>query len=323
MNTNNVIARTLSETKGTKQSHILQLTLSVSPHIRSSENVTTIMRDVIIALIPAAVAGICFFGLNAALTIIVSILFCIAGEYLSVKIMRRESPLNDLSAVVTGVLFAFVLPPGMPLWVVAIGALISIIFGKMIFGGLGQNIFNPALVGRAILLASWPVFMTSWNLPFESTTTATPLAIVRMKLNQPLPSYWQMFIGERAGSLGETSVLALILGATYLFLRRHITWHIPFSFICLVFILSTLLKRDPLFEIMAGGVILGAFFMATDYVTSPLTRKGQLIFGAGCGLMTVLIRHWGGFPEGVCYAILIMNMVTPLIDMGLKTRGHR
>ncbi|MFQ5866595.1 MAG: RnfABCDGE type electron transport complex subunit D [bacterium] len=291
-----------------------RLVVSVSPHIRAREDVRTIMSDVVLALSPALVASIIFFGRRALLIVSVSIFFSVASELFWQRLWRKKITVVDLSSVVTGMLLAFVLPPSSPLWIVAIGAFVAIILGKQIFGGLGYNPFNPALVARAVLLASWPVYMTTWTRPFDGVTTASPLGIVKMELDQKLPSYLEMFLGNRAGCLGEISVLALLVGAAYLLYRKQITWHIPVSYIGTVGLVCLLLKRDPLFNIMAGGLILGAFFMATDMVTSPLTRRGKLVFGVGCGLLTVLIRFTGGFPEGVCYSILIMNMLTPIID---------
>jgi len=291
-----------------------RLIVSVSPHIRAREDVRTIMSDVIFALSPALVASIIFFGWRALLILSVSVFFSVASEFFWQKLWRKKITVGDLSPVVTGMLLAFVLPPSSPLWMVAIGAFVAIILGKQIFGGLGYNPFNPALVARAVLLASWPVYMTTWTRPFDGVTTASPLGIVKMELDQRLPSYLEMFLGNKAGSLGEISVLALLLGAIYLLYRKQITWHIPVSYIGTVGLVCFLFKRDPLFNIMAGGLILGAFFMATDLVTSPLTKRGKLVFGVGCGLLTVLIRFTGGFPEGVCYSILIMNMLTPIID---------
>jgi len=205
-----------------------------------------------------------------------------------------------------------------------IGGAVAILIGKEIFGGLGHNPFNPALVGRAVLLASWPMHMTSWVRPLDAVSCATPLGIVKMGLNENLPSYMDMLVGNRAGCLGETSVLALLIGAGYLLYRKHISLHIPLTYVGTVFAVALIFKKDPLFNVMAGGLILGAFFMATDMVTSPLTGRGKMIFGTGCGLLTMLIRYEGGFPEGVCYSILIMNMVTPLIDRLTEQRpfGH-
>jgi len=291
-----------------------RLIVSVSPHIRAKEDVKAIMFDVILALCPALVACVIFFGWRALVIVSVSIFFSVASEFVWQKLWAKKITVGDLSPVVTGMLLAFLLPPSSPLWMVAIGAFVAIILGKQIFGGLGYNPFNPALVARAVLVASWPVYMTTWTRPFDGVTTASPLGIVKMELEQKLPTYLEMFLGNRAGCLGEISILALLIGAGYLLCRKQITWHIPISYIGVVGLGCFLLKRDPLFNIMAGGLILGAFFMATDMVTSPLTREGKLLFGAGCGLLTVLIRFTGGFPEGVCYSILIMNMLTPIID---------
>lgn len=297
-----------------------KLLLSVSPHLRTKEDVPRVMLDVIIALIPASLAAVYFFRWYALRTILVCVIFAPLAEWVSQKIMKRTNTIDDFSAVVTGLLLALTLPPTIPPWIAAIGAIVAIVLGKQIFGGLGWNPFNPALVGRAVLTASWPLEMTTWIKPVttglvQAVTTATPLNIIKEKLvEEILPTHLEMFLGNRAGSLGETSVLLILIGALYLFYRKQITWHIPLSFIGVVAFLSFLLKLDVLFNLFAGGLILGAFFMATDYVTSPLTRKGQIIFGLGCGLLTMLIRLKGGFPEGVCYSILIMNMLTPIID---------
>jgi Na+-translocating ferredoxin:NAD+ oxidoreductase subunit D len=288
--------------------------VSTSPHLKNTETISAVMRDVLIALIPAAVAAVYFFGLPVLWLMLVSMASAMAAEFISEKIMKREVTVSDGSAAITGLLLAMVCPPGIPLWIIAVGAAVSIILGKQIFGGLGYNPFNPALVGRAVLMASWPVAMTTWITPFDAITTATPLAIAKFNLSQPLPNYWDLFIGNRAGSLGETSAVALLLGAAYLLYKKQISWHIPVSFIAAVGLLSGIMGKDPLFNILAGGLILGAFFMATDMVTSPMTGTGKIIFGCGCGILTVLIRYKGGFPEGVCYSILIFNMFTPLID---------
>ncbi|MDD5259459.1 MAG: RnfABCDGE type electron transport complex subunit D [bacterium] len=288
--------------------------VSTSPHLKNTETISKVMRDVLIALAPAAIAAVYFFGLPALWLMLVSIASAIAAEFISEKIMKRDVTISDGSAAITGLLLAMVCPPGIPLWIIAIGAAVSIVLVKQVFGGLGYNPFNPALAGRAILMASWPVAMTTWIMPFDAITTATPLAIAKFNLPQSLPSYWNMFIGNRAGSLGETSAAALLLGAVYLLYKKQISWHIPVSFIASVGLLSGIMGKDPLFNILAGGLLLGAFFMATDMVTSPMTGKGKIIFGGGCGILTVLIRYKGGFPEGVCYSILIFNMLTPLID---------
>jgi len=297
-----------------------RLIVSVSPHIRAKEDVKRVMADVIIALSPALAASVIFFGWRPLIMVLVSIFFSMGSEFFWEKLWRKKITVGDLSSVVTGILLAFVLPPSSPLWMVGIGAFVAIILGKQIFGGLGYNPFNPALVARAVLLASWPVHMTTWTRPLDGVTTASPLGIVKMELEQKLPTYLEMFLGNRAGCLGEISALALLIGAVYLLYRKQITWHIPIGYIVTVGIVSFLFKKDPLFNILAGGLILGAFFMATDMVTSPLTRNGKLVFGVGCGVLTALIRFQGGFPEGVCYSILIMNMLTPIIDRFTEVR---
>ncbi len=326
-----------------------RLIVSAPPHIKTQADTSSAMRDVVISLIPALLASIYFFGLNALLVIVSCIIAAILTEIGMRKIFGKKPTIWDGSAVVTGILLAFTLPAAIPWWIAAIGAFIAIAIAKEVFGGLGSNIFNPALVGRAFLLSSWGVFMTTWLKPLfwktigvlnfitpgfeehnlklfnvqgkavvDTITQATPLAIVKQGLDLQIPSNIELFLGSRAGSLGETSVLALLIGAAYLLYKGHIEWRIPGSFIGSVFALSWILGRDPVFSIITGGLILGAFFMATDWVTSPITEKGKLIFGFGAGLLVVLIRQYGGFPEGVCYSILLMNAATPLIDRYTK-----
>ncbi len=290
------------------------LSLAIGPHIRSRETTPKIMWSVVIALFPAIAMGIHLFGMHAFYIILVSIITAIGTEGAFQAITRRKVRIFDGSAVITGILLALILPPGVPLWIPALGSFSAILLVKELFGGLGHNIFNPALAARAILLASFPLIMTSWVSPFDAISCATPLAILKENLGSPLPSYISLFLGTRAGCIGETSVLALLLGAGFLFLRRIISWHTPISFIAAVALFSFFAGKDPLFQILSGGLILGAFFMATDYATSPITKKGQIIFGAGSGIITSLIRFWGGYPEGVCYAILLMNCFVPLID---------
>lgn len=292
-------------------------TLSSSPHIRANVTIQSIMRDVTIALVPATLAGIYFFKLQAFLVILTSVLSCIASEFVWQKYTGRKVTIGDYSAVVTGLLIAFNVPPSLPLWMTAIGGVFAMIIVKQLFGGLGQNIVNPALAARAFLLASWPVAMTTWTL--DGVTGATPLGMLK---NEPgtLPSIASIFLGHVGGSIGETSAIAILLGAAYLFYRRIITWHIPVTYIGTVLILTTLIGRhgfmtgNGLYEIFAGGLMIGAFFMATDYTTSPMTPKGQIIFALGCGLLSTVIRIFGGYPEGVSYSILIMNLTVPLID---------
>ncbi|MFA6483276.1 MAG: RnfABCDGE type electron transport complex subunit D [Bacteroidales bacterium] len=320
------------------------LTVSYSPHLSGTESVQKIMYRVLIAMIPAFAVSLIFFGLGALVVTSIAVVSCMAFEYLINRFMlKAESTLWDGSAAVTGVLLAFNVPSNLPVWMIIIGSLVAIGVAKMSFGGLGKNPFNPALVGRVFLLISFPVQMTSWPKAIESrlayldaTTGATPLAILKegIKNGQPLselmkeiPGYAQMFIGNMGGSLGEISALALIIGGLYLIYKKVITWHIPVSILATVGLFTGILwmidpgkYADPLFHLLAGGIILGAIFMATDMVTSPMTPVGQLIFGAGIGLITCLIRIFGSFPEGVSFAILIMNAFVPLIDKYVKPK---
>ena len=297
-----------------------KLTVSVSPHIKSKESIPRIMWSVVVALIPAMGVSIYFFGLRALATISVSVVTALLTEGIIQRLRRKPITVSDGSSVVTGILLALVLPPGIPLWMVAIGSFCAIALAKQVFGGLGYNIFNPALVGRAILLASFPLAMTTWRKPFEALTCATPLALVKEGIFQELPSYGELFIGRVGGSLGETSALALLIGAIFLLFRGYISWHIPLSYLGTVALLTAIFGQDPLFHLLAGGLILGAFFMATDMVTTPLTKKGKLVFGIGAGIIVVVIRLKGGYPEGVCYSILLMNACTPLIDRWIRPR---
>lgn len=321
--------------------HFNHLVVSSSPHVHTATTIESAMRDVVIALIPALLAALYYFRLQGAVLILVSVATAVASEYLCQRAMKRTVTIHDFSAVVTGLLLAFTLPPGLPPWMAAVGAAAAIIISKHFFGGLGNNIFNPALVGRAVLLASWPAAMTTWTSPLDGVTTATPLGLAKeaerlkalgdlaeaRELLSQLPSLANAFIGNTAGSLGETSALALLLGGLYLIYKGHIDWKIPATFIGTVFGLTALYGLAtnqpltyPFFHILTGGLFLGAFFMATDWVTSPITKKGRILFGFGCGLLTVIIRLKGGYPEGVCYAILLMNCVTPLIDRYTKAR---
>jgi len=272
------------------------------------------MWSVVIALLPVSFMGIYLFGIHSLYIILVSIIAAISTEGLFQIITKRKIRIFDGSSVVTGILLALILPSTVSLWIPALGSFFAIFLVKELFGGLGHNIFNPALAARAILLASFPLIMTSWVSPFDAISCATPLAIVKENLLSPLPSYFNLFIGTRSGCIGETSTLAVLLGATFLFLRRIISWHIPVTFMATVALFSLGAGKNPLFQVLSGGLILGAFFMATDYTTSPITKKGQIMFGFGCGVITSLIRFWGGYPEGVCYSILLMNCLVPLID---------
>lgn len=303
------------------------LIVSSSPHIHSADNVSKAMRDVLIALIPALIVSLYFFGLPAAMVIVTCIITAVVSEIAAQKIMKRDVSINDYSAVITGLLLAFCLPPSLPLWMAAVGTVAAVIIGKQLFGGLGNNIFNPALVGRAFLLASWPLAMTTWTAPLDAVTTATPMGILKEAAEQQFPTIAQLFVGNVAGSLGETSAIALIIGGLYLLYKGHIDWRIPGTYIGTVFVITAIAGAVkglgfwyPLYHVFGGGLMLGAFFMATDWVTSPITKKGRIIFGLGCGLLTVIIRLKGGYPEGVCYSILFMNILTPLVDRYTKGR---
>lgn len=297
--------------------------LSSSPHIRDNDSTKSIMKDVVIALIPTTIAGVYFFKMQALLVILTTVLSCVLTEYAWQKVTKRPITIGNYSAVVTGLLIAFNVPPTLPLWMAVVGSIFTILIVKEFFGGIGQNIVNPALAGRAFLLACYPVAMTTWKI--DGISSATPLAI--LKSNQgTLPSLYNVFIGNVGGCIGETSALALLIGAAYLFYKRIITWHIPVSYIGTVLILTTVIGRHGLmtgngiYEILAGGLMLGAFFMATDYTTSPMTAAGQIVFGMGCGFLATVIRIFGGYPEGVSYSILIMNLFVPLIDKYVTPR---
>ncbi len=307
-------------------------TISPSPHIRDKDSVSKIMWTVIISLIPAISVGIYVFGIRAIFVVLISIISAVATEAIIQHTTKRKITVNDGSAFITGMLLAMVIPPNVPLWMPAIGSFCAIAIAKAPFGGLGYNIFNPALIGRAILMASFPVAMTTWQLPIwmqslDALTGATTLTIIKESRPESILPLWNLFIGKSGGSLGETSDLALLLGAIILLAKRYITWHIPISFIGTVALIFSIkeLFGDRNFtmvavQIFSGGLTLGAFYMATDMVTSPLTKLGGVIFGIGAGILTCVIRVLGGYPEGVCYAILIMNAFTPLIDKYIKTR---
>lgn len=294
--------------------------VSGTPHVRSKESIQSIMRDVIIALVPATAAGIYYFGLRALILIVAAIISAVFFEWLYEKITKKPVTINDLSAVVTGLLLAMNLPASAPVWVAIVGSAFAIIFAKQLFGGLGQNFINPALAGRAFLLASYPTEMTTWVVPnglaADAATYATPLA--QLKNGALDASLKQLVLGQVGGTIGETCAIALIIGGIYLLYKHVISWKIPVIYIATVFILFAVIGRHgmrmPLQEIFAGGVMLGGIFMATDYASSPVTPKGQVIFAVGAGLLTYLIRTFGGYPEGVSYSILIMNCCVPLIE---------
>ena len=313
----------------------LKLIASSSPHIRSNEDTRSIMLDVIIALLPALGWSIYCFGIKALVLTLVSVVSCVFFEWAYRKLMKKSCMVGDLSAVVTGILLSFVCPVDLPWWVIIIGAFFSIVVVKQLYGGIGCNFLNPALAGRAILLASYATAMTTWTLPSSKldtvVSTATPLAIMKEgtveKFTELTANYSvaDMFIGRVGGSLGEVSALALLLGGAWLLIRKVISWHTPVAFIGTVAILTLISApagidnvQYMLYNVFGGGLMLGAIFMATDYATSPVTKPGQLIFGFGCGLITCFIRRFGSYPEGVCYSILIMNCTTWLLDKYIR-----
>ncbi len=316
-----------------KEEH--RLVVVSSPHFSTSQTTPIIMRDVIIALIPAIAAGIYIFGLPALKVLFLSTIFCIAWEAVFIKLFKKPGNISDylldFSAIVTGVLLGLNLSSSAPWWMILIGSFIAMLLGKHVYGGLGQNPFNPALVARVFLLVAFPVQMTTWPAPtpgqfssVDAVTAATPLGILKTDgLQAALNSVsWQnLFFGNVGGCIGEVSVIALLIGGLYLLLRNVIRWEIPLAFIGIVAVISFIFaevnpeKNAPMFfHLLSGGLLLGAFFMATDYVTSPESSKGMLIFGAGCGFFTIIIRLFGGYPEGVSFAILIMNSLVPMID---------
>jgi len=316
------------------------LIVSASPHVHAGGDVRTVMRDVLIALAPGLLVGLWFFGLGALKVLVLAVGGCLFAEWGCQKLLKRPATLGDLSAAVTGVLLAMNLPSTSPWWMVLVGALVAIGLGKAVYGGLGYNPFNPALVARVFLLISFPVQMTRWALPagptagLDAATGATPLGAVkeavslgRTVADAGAAGTTDLLMGGVGGSFGEVGALALLLGGLYLLWRGVIRWQIPVGFIgstALITGVAHLIDptryADPLFHVLAGGLMIGAFFMATDMVTSPVTRKGMLVFGVGCGVLTAVIRLWGGYPEGVSFAILLMNAVTPLIDRYTKPK---
>ncbi|MDD5556808.1 MAG: RnfABCDGE type electron transport complex subunit D [bacterium] len=296
--------------------------LAPGPHVGTGDSVARVMWRVNIALLPALAWGVWSFGPAALALTAACVASCMAVEALVELLFGRAITVRDGSAVVTGLLLAFNLPPGAPLWFAPVGALVAIAVAKLAFGGLGFNIFNPALAARAFLMASYPARMTSWR-PYgawDAVSAATPLGILKERLDLPLPSYADLFLGRVGGCIGETSALLLLAGAVLLLAGRDITWHTPASFLGALAGMSLLVGADPLLAVLAGGAVLGAFYMATDMVTAPLSGGGRLVFGAGCGIITAVIRRWGGYPEGVCYSILLMNAFTPLIDRCTQPR---
>lgn len=317
------------------------LFVTVSPHIKSPESTSHIMWTVNLALLPATIMGLYFFGPLAGITLALSITSAVAFEYIYQRLMKKSITINDGSAFLTGLLLGLNLPPSVPFYIPIIGSFVAIVITKQLFGGLGYNIFNPALIGRAFLLISFPKLMTIWKEPtsafiqIDAKTTATPLGILKEEglgklievFGDTTNLYTQLLVGHRAGSIGETSAIAILIGAFFLLYRGYITWHIPVSFLGSAAIIAWIFggkgaffAGDPLVHLISGGILIGAFFMATDYVTCPTIKSAQIIFGIGCGLLTMLIRLKGGYPEGVMFAILIMNCFSPLIDRGFKTK---
>ena len=320
-----------------------KLIVSLSPHVHGGDSVQRNMYGVCVALIPTLLASLIFFGLGAAIVLATSVLSCVFFEWAISRFLlhKEQLTITDGSAVLTGLLLGFNLPSNLPVWIIIIGALVAIGVGKMTFGGLGCNPFNPALVGRVFLLISFPVQMTTWPLPGQLTsyldaqTGATPLAVMKEAVKtgdtsvlEKLPNAFDMLLGQMGGSLGEVSALAILIGLVYMLMRKIITWHIPVSILLTVLVLSGLLHlynpayADPVNTLLSGGLLLGACFMATDYVTSPMTPRGQIIYGIGIGAITVIIRTFGAYPEGMSFANLIMNAFTPLINTYNKPKRY-
>lgn len=317
------------------------LTISPSPHVHAGDSVNKIMYSVILALAPAFIWSVFVFGLDAVRVTLIAVAACVAFEFLIQKFILNTKPqITDGSAALTGVLLAFNVPASVPSWMLIVGSLVAIGIAKMPFGGLGNNPFNPALVGRVFMLISFPVQMTSWPAihatGVDAVTTATPLALMKegLKNGQPvaeivkgLPSNADLFLGNLSGSLGEISVIALVIGGIFMLIRKIITWHIPVSVLASAAIFSGIFwlidpshYADPMFHLMTGGLALGAIFMATDMVTSPMNHRAQIIFGVGIGVLSILIRIWGAYPEGVSFAILIMNALVPLLNRFVKPK---
>ena len=317
-------------------------TISSSPHVRAEDTIQKIMFTVFLALVPAALFAVYNFGFQALFIIVLCTGSCVFFEWAFQKFAGMDVSISDCSAAVTGLLLALNLPATIPWWIAVIGSMIAIVVGKQVFGGLGSNIFNPALIARVFMLISWPVDMTSYPSPtplfgqaVDAATKATPLSAVKMQIfsNSPITdavaSYNlnDLLFGLHGGSMGEVSIIALMIGAAILFYKKYITWHIPITYIATVAIFAAIFHAaDPTrhapmaFHLFSGGLFLGAFFMATDMVTSPITQKGMIIFGFGCGLLTILIRCFGAYPEGASFAILLMNLSTPIIDMYVKPK---
>ncbi|MBQ4442025.1 MAG: RnfABCDGE type electron transport complex subunit D [Bacteroidales bacterium] len=319
------------------------LNVSGSPHVHSGESVKKIMWSVVLALVPAFLVSVFYFGLPVLILTVVSVGCCVLFEYLIQRfIMKVEPSVSDGSAVVTGMLLAFNVPANLPIWMLVVGAIVAIGIAKMPFGGLGRNIFNPALVARVFMLIAFPVAMTTWPVATpiwgfaDAVTGPTPLGLLKEGAtvagamgDAHMPTYVNMLVGQMGGSFGEVSAIALLIGAAFLMWKRIISWHIPVAFLLTVFVFAGIFwlidpthYATPFFHLLTGGLILGAFFMATDMVTSPVSNRGMLVFGCGCGLLTIIIRLFGAYPEGVSFSILIMNSLVPLINKGFKPKTY-
>ena len=303
-----------------------KLIVSSSPHLNGKRTTQNIMLDVIIGLAPAMLASIVYFGVKAAAVILTCVASCVLSEFICRKVMKRPQTVGDLSCVVTGVLLALNLPATIHPLIAVFGSVVAIVVVKQMFGGIGQNFVNPALTARIILMNSFPARMTHWVAPFDyaatadSITTATPLGILKEGGGE-LPSYLDLFLGKTGGCLGETCALAILIGGIYLIARRVISPVIPVTYLATAAVFSLLFGRDPIFDLLSGGLMLGAFFMATDYTTSPLYFWGRVVFAIGCGALTLVIREFGSLPEGVSYSILLMNILTPLIERYIKPKA--
>jgi electron transport complex protein RnfD len=317
------------------------LWLASSPHIANPVNAQALMRNVLVALAPVTVFGIVLYGVPALLVVLVSVVSAVVGEAAFRLLLKRGARVRDLSAVVTGLLLALILPPGTPLWMVALGAVFAVVVAKEFFGGLGANVFNPALIGRAFLLTSFPAALTSWSAPgssMDAVTAATPLSVIKLGTGNPALEDFvqqglaggdngmllQLFWGNHSGSIGESSALFIIIGGIFLAVTKTIDLRAPLGMLGSAFILSAILGLDPVYGLLTGGLLFGAVFMVTDYVSAPVTETGKIIFGIGCGIITVLVRKFGSYPEGVMYSILIMNAATPYLNKILhKKYGQR
>ncbi len=296
------------------------LIMSSSPHIHTNSTTQRIMLDVIIALLPAAVAGGLLFGIYSTIVLASAVISAVLAEWIFEKLLKKRNTTGDLSAVVTGLLLGLNMPPRIPIWMVCVGSAFAIVIVKQMFGGLGKNFVNPALAARCFMLIAWTGAMTSFQTPFDAVTTATPLAIMKSGAEGTMPSLMQCLVGMKAGTIGETSAIALIIGFIYLLARRVVSIKIPLAYIASFAALTFLFGKDAFdaqylaYQLLTGGLLLGAFFMATDYTTTPTTHLGMIIFGIGCGVLTFLIRRFGGYPEGVSFSILLMNLAAPLIE---------